>query len=79
MSLGDVHIMFYGRPEKVSPTNNIREQSLALNHSIKFITITFLTLFRMGFFGAAHGCGRAPLPKIRHTYHTMMKLGSIIP
>ena len=42
-----------------------------------------LTLFRMGFFGAAHGSGGgsflAPLPKIRHTYPAMMKLGTVIP
>ena len=41
-----------------------------------------LTLFRMGFFGAAHGWGGGlfgPLPKIRHTYPTMMKLGTVIP
>ena len=41
-----------------------------------------LTLFRMSFFGAAHGWGRAkrpPLPKICHTYPTMMKLGTVIP
>ena len=40
-----------------------------------------LTLFRMGFFGAAHGCGgkKSPLPKICHTYLTMMKLGTVIP
>ena len=45
----------------------------------------YLTLFRMGFFGAAHrwlwvigggGGKKAPLPKICHTYPTMMKLGS---
>ena len=42
----------------------------------------FLTLFRMGFFGAAHGSGGAfvaPLLKIGHTYPTMMKLGTDIP
>ena len=35
----------------------------------------------MGFFGAAHGWGgkKAPLPKICHTYPTMMKLGTVIP
>ena len=42
-----------------------------------------LTLFRMGFFGAAHRWGRAKktsfLPKICHTYPTMMKLGTVIP
>ena len=40
-----------------------------------------LTLFRMGFFGAAHGWGTflAPLLKTGHTYPTMMKLGTDIP
>ena len=36
----------------------------------------------MGFFGAAHGRGggqKAPLPKICHTFPTMMKLGTVIP
>ena len=36
----------------------------------------------MGFFGAAHGWRggkKAPLPKICHTYPTMMKLGTVIP
>ena len=40
----------------------------------------------MGIFGAAHGCevwGRGvknvPLPKICHTYPTMMKLSTVIP
>ena len=36
-----------------------------------------LTLFRVGFFGAAHGWG-AIKPKICHTYPTMMKLGIVI-
>ena len=44
-----------------------------------------LALFRMGIFGAAYGWGggsrakRSPLPKICHTYTTMMKLGTVIP
>ena len=40
-----------------------------------------LTLLTMGFLGAAHGWGgeRSPLPKICHTYPTMMKLGTVIP
>ena len=40
-----------------------------------------LTLFRMGIFGAAHGWGakKDPLPKICHTYPTMVKLGTDIP
>ena len=40
----------------------------------------------MGIFGAAHGWGggggwgkKASLPKISHTYPTMMKLGTVIP
>ena len=36
----------------------------------------------MGIFGAAHGWGggeKAPLPKICHTYSTMMKLSTVIP
>ena len=36
----------------------------------------------MGFFGAAHGWEggkKAPLPKICHTYPTMMKLVTVIP
>ena len=43
---------------------------------------TSLTLFRMGLFGTTHGWGRGqkePLPKICHTYPTMMKLGTVIP
>ena len=40
-------------------------------------------LFRMGFFGAAHGWGQSkmpppPLHKICHTYPKMMKLGTVI-
>ena len=38
----------------------------------------------MGFYGAADGWGggggkKAPLPKICHTYSTMMKLGTVMP
>ena len=38
-----------------------------------------LNLFRMGDFGAAHGWGEDPLPKICHTYLTMVKLSTAIP
>ena len=40
-----------------------------------------LTLFRMDFFEAAHVWGTflTPLPRIRHTNPTMMKLGTVIP
>ena len=37
--------------------------------------IACLTLFRMGFLGAAHE-SPPPLPKICHTYPTMTQLGS---
>ena len=43
--------------------------------------ICFLTLFRIGFFGAAHRWGVPfwpPLPKICHIYPIMMKLGAVI-
>ena len=49
------------------------------NSQIKFKT-SLLTLLRIGFFGAVHGlCFLAPLPKIHHTYPTMMKLDTVIP
>ena len=40
-----------------------------------------LNQFRMDLFGAAHGLGgqKTPLPRISHTYPTMMKLGTVIP
>ena len=44
-----------------------------------------LILFRIGFFGAAHGSGGGggknppSLPKISCTYLTIMKLGAVIP
>ena len=40
-----------------------------------------LTLFRMDFFGAAHGWGAktTPIQKICHIYPTMVKLDTIIP
>ena len=45
--------------------------------------ITLLTLFRMGFFGAAHGWTGddlfGPLSKICHTFPIIMKLGTVIP
>ena len=47
-------------------------------------TFEMLTLFRMDIFGAAHGWGwepkkGLPLPKICHTYPTMMKLDTVVP
>ena len=54
---------------------------MALSHYI-----VVLTQFRMGFFGAADGWGRGAkkdgggaLPKICHTYCTVMKIGTVIP
>ena len=54
------------------------------------MVIACLTLFRMGFFRAAHGWGvgwggergggkKDPLTKICHRYPTMMNLGTVIP
>ena len=61
-------------------------QILKTGTTVAAIKDRILTLFRMGFFGAAHGWRggrggrkRTPLPKICHTYPTMMKLGSVIP
>ena len=41
----------------------------------------FLTLFRMGLFGAVHGwgCKKTTFPKICHTYSTKMTLVTFIP
>ena len=55
---------------------------IEINNVITGSSNIALTLFRMGFFGAAHGWGGGflpPLPKIHHTYPTMMKLGTVIP
>ena len=55
------------------------------DYSFKYIgAMYYLTLFRMGIFGATHGWGggggrKIPLPKICHTYPTMIKLGAVIP
>ena len=49
--------------------------SFACSHSC-WLDTTVLILFRLGFFGAAHGC--PPLPKICHTYSTIMNLGTVI-
>ena len=49
------------------------------------VNLLYLTLFRLGICGAAHGGGwrggniKSPLPKICHTFTTMMKVGRIIP
>ena len=51
---------------------------------IFYFLIYTLTLFRVGFFRAAHAWGggggkKAPHTKTCHTYPTMMKLGTVIP
>ena len=46
------------------------------------LILMVLTLFKMGFFGAAHEWEwgqKGPLSKICHTYPTMMKRGTVIP
>ena len=61
--------------------------SLLCNHDNSHLSVDgkeILTLFRMGLFGAAHrwmggGANRPPLPKICHTYPTMMKFDIVIP
>ena len=59
--------------------------SRSLTNSCIECSYFHLTLYRMGIFVAAHGCGggrtggkKAPFPKIFHTYHTIMKLGAAI-
>ena len=49
--------------------------------SLLSAVLSALTLFRMSFFGAAHGWGggKALLLKICHTYPTMMKLSTVTP
>ena len=67
-------------------THNHLVRKRKLNHlvvSSSAVAVTYaLTLFRIGLFGAAHGWGvrqKGPLPKICHTYLTMMKPGTVIP
>ena len=56
-------------------------RELEMPETIDEISESILTLFRMGFFGAAQVWGGflAPLLKIRHTNPTMMKLGTVTP
>ena len=57
------------------------------NHSFdllqKISCVHFNPILTMGLFGAAHECGGSKssvsLLKIRYTYPTMMKLGTVIP
>ena len=57
-----------------SKCDQIRRELWIWSHLLK----KSLTLFRMVFFAAAHGW-RSTLPKICHTYLTVMKLGTVIP
>ena len=56
---------------------------LIVSKIIKKFEKGFLTLFRIGFFGAAHrwgeGVQKGPLPKTCHTYPAMTKLDTVIP
>ena len=72
----------------VAKTKNIKAFGLVDNKRLAGVVkkiikkLPILTLFRMGFFGAAHVWGGGlfgPLPKICHIYPTMMKLGTVIP
>ena len=58
---------------------------ILLKRQILMTNERIFALFRTGIFGAAHGWGggggggaKSPLPKIFHTYPTMMKLGTVI-
>ena len=80
------HIAKEKRQQRINLENQLKilEKCLDEDDNLnKHNAINSLTLFRMGFFGAAHGwrggAKRSPLPKICHTYPTMMKLGSVIP
>ena len=80
------HIAKEKRQQRINLENQLKilEKCLDEDDNLnKHNAINSLTLFRMGFFGAAHGWGggakRSPLPKICHTYPTMMILGSVIP
>ena len=62
-----------------SKHNSHHEKQMIKSHCAKKIS-TLLTLFRMGFFEAGQRLGGRqkvlPLPKISHTYPTMMKFGT---
>ena len=53
---------------------------ILLKRQILMTNERIFALFRTGIFGAAHGWGgaKSPLPKIFHTYPTMMKLATVI-
>ena len=60
---------------------NQKKAAEPLKHQVHPLAF-LLTLFRMGYFRAAHrwwGAKRPPLPKIFHTYPAIMKLGTVIP
>ena len=65
---------------KMKAGYKLQKNMTSVNNFCSWMT---LTLFRMGFFGAAHGWGGEipppPLPKTCHTYPTMIKLGTVIP
>ena len=63
---------------EVLRASDFQKQSVTRRCSVNKV---FLTQFRMGIFGAAHGWGeeKGLLPKICHIYLTMMKLRTVIP
>ena len=63
---------------------NVKLEEFHTKCATVYLNTQTLALFRMGFFGAAHGLGRGgafwpQLIKIRYTYPAMMKLGTVIP
>ena len=46
---------------------------------MKLNAVKILTLFKVCLFGTAHGWQKGPLPKIFHTYPTIMKLDTVTP
>ena len=59
----------FGRISRKSKLHHCKKKTFFVKDS--------LTLFRVGLFRIAHGW--AGLPKICHTYPTMMKLGAVLP
>ena len=78
------HIAKEKRQQRINLENQLKilEKCLDEDDNLnKHNAINPLTLFRMGFFGAAHGWGcqkGSALSKICHTYPTMIKLGTVI-
>ena len=75
------HFEYFLKPIFSSESDKLAKIiSLKVYHVFKKLfwvsVVTTLTLFRMGFFGAAHKCEgdqKIPTPKICHTYPVMME------